>query len=195
MDIFIDESGTHKHIGHATTAIVYLEVKSIVRFEDHLREIEQELKISSFHWAEERWFMRNKFVLEALKLDFSVKVAIFENPMHPERMFELVFQHLITETNIRNIFIDGKKPKWYEHRLKKTLRNKGLSVKKVKTVRREAKVGIQLADALAGLIRYHYDNPQKKDAIRLFNKLKKEGKLAAQLLFETEAVEKFLPKQ
>ena len=195
MDIFIDESGTHKHVGHATTAIVYIEVKSNEKFEEHLMTIEQELKISSFHWAEERWYMRNKFLMEALKLEFSVKVAIFENPMHPEKMFELVFQHLITESNIRNIFIDGKKPKWYEHRLKKTLRNKGLSVKKVKTVRREAEVGIQLADALAGLIRYHYDYPQEKDALRLFNKLKKEGKLTAQLLFETEGVKKFLPKQ
>ena len=49
MDIFIDESGTHKHVGHATTAIVYIEVKSNEKFEEHLMTIEQELKISSFH--------------------------------------------------------------------------------------------------------------------------------------------------
>jgi hypothetical protein len=45
MDVFIDESGTHKHIGHATTAIVYIEVISIDKFEENLNVIEQKFPL------------------------------------------------------------------------------------------------------------------------------------------------------
>lgn len=129
MDIFIDESGIHKQTGHSTTAVVYIEVKNVEKFERKLLAIEKDLRISSFHWAEERWLMRNKFLSRICDLDFTVKVAVFRNPVKPENMIELVFKHLITEQEIRNIFIDGKKPKWYEHRLKKVLRDKGIAVK------------------------------------------------------------------
>lgn len=74
------------------------------------------------------------------------------------------------------------------------LRDKGITVKKLRTVRRESQLGIQLADALAGLIRYYYDDPEAKDAKKWFNKLKRKKKLVAQLLFETEAVEKISSK-
>src|SRR2546426_650240 len=136
MVVFIDESGIHKHTGHSTTAVVYVEVENFEEFEGDLVTIEKELRISSFHWADERWFMRNKFFSRIMTLDFIVKIAVFENPVKPENMIQLVFQYLITEPEIRNIIIDGKKPKWYEQRLKKVLRDKGISVKKLKTVRR-----------------------------------------------------------
>src|SRR3989344_4641009 len=83
--------------------------------------------------------------------------------------------------------------KWYEQRLKKVLRDRGISVKKLSTVRRESEVGIQLADALAGLIRYHYDNPDRKDAKKWFDKLKKDKKLVAEFTFDTDAARKLLP--
>lgn len=195
MVIFIDESGTHKKTGHAATVLVYIEVDNFEKFEQELKKIEQDLRISSFHWAEERWLMKNKFMSAIFNLDFTVKVAIFENPVYPARMIEYVFQHLITEENITNIHIDGEKPKWYEQRLKKVLRDRGISVKKLRTVRRQSEVGIQLADALAGLIRYYYDNPEKEDAKKWFNKLRKNGKLVAEFTFDTEAAKKLLPSQ
>jgi len=182
MVIFIDESGIHKQTGHSTASVVYVEVKNLEKFENQLKRIEKDLKISSFHWAEERWFMKNKFLSRIFDLNFTVKVAIFENPVKPAAMLEVVFQHLIIEENIKNIFIDGEKPKWYEHKLKKVLRDKGIAVKKLKTVRSKSEVGIQLADALASLIRYYHDNPQEKDAKKWFNKLKKEKKLSFELL-------------
>lgn len=76
MVIFIDESGTHKQSGHSTSAVVYLEVKKLEKFENKLKKIEEELKISHFHWAEERWFMKNKFLSKIFDLDFTVKVAL-----------------------------------------------------------------------------------------------------------------------
>ncbi len=182
MVIFIDESGIHKQTGHSTSSVVYVEVKNLEKFEVKLKKIEKDLKISYFHWAEERWFMKNKFLSRIFNLDFTVKVAVFENPVKPDAMLEIVFQHLITEKTITSIFIDGEKPKWYEHKLKKVLRDKGIAIKKLKTVRSKSEVGIQLADCLASLIRYYHDNPEEKDAKKWFNKLKKEKKLSFELL-------------
>lgn len=182
MVIFIDESGIHKQIGHSTASVVYVEVNNLEKFEHKLKKIETDLKISYFHWAEERWFMKNKFLSRIFDLDFTVKVAVFENPVKPDSMLEIVFQHLITEKTIKSIYIDGEKPKWYEHKLKKVLRDKGIGLKKLRTVRSKSEVGIQLADALASLIRYYHDNPQEKDAKKWFSKLKKEKKLTFELL-------------
>src|SRR3989344_8086548 len=125
MIVFIDESGTHKQDGHSTTAVVYVEVNYGEEFNQRIKIIEQDLRIGSFHWSEERWDVRNKFLAQISKLDFKAKVAIFKNPVKPEKMMEIVFQHLITESHVRNIFLDGKKPKWYELGLKKALRDKG----------------------------------------------------------------------
>ena len=72
----------------------------------------------------------------------------------------------------------------YGRKLKKVLRDKGISVRKLRTVRNEKlHPGIQLADALAGLTRYHFDNPEKKDAKQWFHRLKKEKKFFAQIVF------------
>lgn len=106
MVIFIDESGIHKQTGHSTASVVYVEVKNLEKFERQLKKIEADLKISHFHWAEERWFMKNKFLSRIFDLDFTLKVAIFENPIHPDSILEVVFQHLITEKTINSIYID-----------------------------------------------------------------------------------------
>ena len=111
-------------------------------------------------------------------------VAIFKNPIKPEKMMEVVFQHLITEGNIRNIYLDGKKPKWYELGLKKALRDKGISVRKLKTVNDKSQPGMQVADCLAGLVRRHYDNQNEENSKKWFDKLKRDKKLTMQLLFE-----------
>lgn len=189
MVIFIDESGTHKQIDHATMAVVYVEINNKEKFERELVKIEQELRITSFHWADERWFMREKFITRISDLDFKVKVAVFKNPINPEKIMEIVFNQLITEQNIKKILIDGKKPRWYEQKLKKVLRDKGVSVHKLKTVRNEiSEPGIQLADALAGLIRYSYDYPIEKITQSLIQKLKKKDRILGIFLLEPVAM-------
>lgn len=195
MVVFIDESGIHKQLGHATEVIVYIKVSNLSRIEKRISNLEKKLKIRSFHWGEERWDVRNKFLEGIINLDFNFKAAVFENPVHPQRMIEYVFKHLITENNIRRVFIDGKKPKWYEHKLKKILRDRRISVKTLRTVRSESSFGIQLADCLAGLIRRYYDKPSEIDIKKWFKKLKRNKKLTMELHFETGAVEKFLDKK
>lgn len=55
---------------------------------------------------------------------------------------------------------------------------------KIGTVRNEvSQPGIQLADALAGLVRYHFDNPNAEDATKWFGKFEKQKKLSAQFNF------------
>lgn len=192
MVVFIDESGIHKQEGHSTTAVVYVEVVNKEKFEQSMLQVEKELRISAFHWADERWFMREKFVTRITDLDFKAKIAVFKNPTNPERMIEAVFEQLLTESNIRKVLIDGKKPRWYEQKLKKVLRDRGVAAKKLKTVRSDAsEPGIQLADALAGLVRNYYDNPQGEVAKKLVNKLKKNGRILGIYLLESRAVESF----
>jgi len=82
-------------------------------------------------------------------------------------------------TGSKAIYIDGKKPRWVELRLKKVLRDKGISVKKLKTLRDESSPGIRLADALAGVSRAYYDNPKGKAGV-LWKKI--NHKITAQLV-------------
>ena len=181
MLIFIDESGTHKAVDHATIVLVYVEITDLAKFESKVELIEKELGIRYFHWNTERWVTREKFLEKLLKLDFTLKVAILKNPVQFSKSLEDVLRHLVIEGNIRKIMIDGKKPKWYSQKLKKVLRDKGISVRKVTMVRKdESSPGIRVADCLAGLIRYKYDNPES-DATVLFNKLKRTGKLKFEL--------------
>ena len=183
MVIFIDESGTHKQSDHASNALVYVEVKNLETFENKMLKLLNKLDLKTFHWADHGWKVRNKFLEQVNDLSFTFKIGIFKNPVKTHEMTETVFQHLITEGKITSIYIDGKKPKWYERRLKKVLRDKRISVKKLRTVRKgSAPIGLQLADALAGLVRYYFDNPDRKDAKKWFNKFKKDKKLSSQFI-------------
>lgn len=183
MVIFIDESGTHKQSGHAANAIVYIRIKRLEEVEEKIRQILSELKLESFHWAEHGWKVRINFLKRILKLDFTFKVGIFKNPVKMGEVTETVFHYLLIEKDIEKVFIDGKQPKWYELRLKKVLRDKGISIKKLRTVRNEiSQPGIQLADALAGLVRYHFNNPNAEDARKWFNKFEREKKLQGQFI-------------
>jgi len=100
-------------------------------------------------------------------------------------MYDLVFQQLITEKNIKNIYVDGKKSKSYERKLKMILRDKDIKISKLKTVRKEDLYGgLQLADSIAGLTRYYIDNPSSLDAPILIKRLKKRNKLFIEYKFQ-----------
>lgn len=157
--IFIDESGIHKQVDHSTIVLVYILVKDVEKLENRIIKIEKELKINLFHWTKHGWKIRNKFFNRIKKLTFTLKVAVLRNPIKLDQALENVFSHLIIEKKIKKIIIDGEKPKRYLWRLKKILRDKGISVKKIKTTRDDSSAGIRLADALAGLIRSYYDRP------------------------------------
>jgi hypothetical protein len=179
--IFIDESGTHKQTNHASIALVYVEISNLEEFEKEIEKIEQDLRIKYFHWSDEKWDKREKFLERLIKLDFTVKVAILDNPVKLSESLQKALRHLVIEEDIKKIMIDGRKPKWYSLRLKKVLRDKGISVKKVTTVRKdESSPGIRVSDCLAGLFRYYYDNPESR-AAQWHNKLTKAKKVEFEL--------------
>lgn len=170
MIIFIDESGIHKTKDHSCFALVYVEVSNLKEIENEILRIENKLGIL-FHWSHTVWEVKKKFFEGIAKLDFSVKIAIIQNPIHAQLEFEEALRHLIIEKHIQQIIIDGKKPRSYERKIKSIIREKGLSVKKLKTVNDESFPGIRLADAIAGAVRAYYDEPNGKKQ-ELFNMIK-----------------------
>lgn len=72
------------------------------------------------------------------------------------------------------IYIDGKKPKWYAKKIKKILRYKGISVRKLKMVKGSQYAGIRLADMIAGLSRSYFDKKNLKRIFGYYQKLQKK---------------------
>jgi len=163
MLVFIDESGIHKKIDHSTLALVYLETAKSENIEQGVISLEKQLGIATFHWADfgskRGWEIRRKFIEGVSKLDFTFKVAILKNPVYLPEVFTAVLSRLMTEKNITKVTIDGKQPKWFERRIKGSLRSRGISLKKLRMLNDASSPGLRLADALAGLIRSHYDSP------------------------------------
>lgn len=174
MHIFIDESGIHKKVDYSSFALVYIEVKNFDEIEKRICAIEKELKIEKFHWAEVAWRFKEKFIQESLKLDFKIKIAIIKNPVKPEKEFERILSHMIIEKRISCVYIDGKKPKWYSLKIKKVLRDKGISAKKVRILKDDQNAGIRLADMVAGLSRSHFDKKNEERLGCYYKKLEKK---------------------
>jgi hypothetical protein len=179
MYIFIDEPGIHKQIDHSVFSCVYVSVEDIHNLEKEIVAIEDRLKIRAFHWRELPWKLRQSFLIEVVKLPFSVKIAIFKNPTHPQFALEWSLKHLLVERSFYKIIIDGQKPKWVERQIKKILRENNITTNKLKTNRQLSAPGLRLADAFAGVSRAHYDQPNGKvsEAWKVANK-----KITAQLL-------------
>lgn len=173
MYIFVDESGIHKSVDHSTFVFVYITIEDIVYIENRIETIEKDLDIDIFHWAEAPWPVKEKFMQLALRLPFFVKIAVIHNPIKPKKEFERIFSHMIVENNIQKIYIDGKKSKLYEKKLKKILRDKGISVRLLKVVNDKNFPGIRLADMVAGLSRWWFDN-KDRGKINIFYKRLKE---------------------
>lgn len=165
MHIFVDESGIHKDSEHSTFCLVYVAIRDQEAIERGVREIEAQYHIEDFHWSDHSWVVREKFFRAIMRLPFSVKIAVFKNPIKPADALIWALLHLLAERHFLNLIIDGKQPRWIERQIKKTLRDKGISVRKLKTARHESSAGIRLADAFAGLSRAYYDSHSEKAAI------------------------------
>ena len=164
MIISIDESGTHKQDGKSVIALVYIEANDLEAMDKLVLKAEETAGISGFHWSHRNWQMRKSFVESIAKGDFRIKVAYVTNPIKLDKALEEALQHLIVERGISQILIDGDKPKQYTRQLKKVLRDKGITVKKIRTVNDEAYPVIRIADAVAGVVRSTYDDPEGRAA-------------------------------
>ncbi len=174
MYIFIDESGVHKRDGKSSVALVYLRTEHLDTLQRVVRETEKALRIDYFHWSHNAWPVRKKFVEAIAKQDFSIKIALIRNPFHATEAYEYALQHLVIERDISCIIIDGKKSQTYERKIKKVLRDKGISVKKLKTANDEGYSALRVADAIAGIVRYRADNPQDERIKGLYQLIAKK---------------------
>lgn len=174
MHIFIDESGIHKKVDHSSFALVYIEVDDFYEIEKRICEIEKELKIEKFHWSEIAWKFKEKFIQKVLKLDFKVKIAIIKNPVNSARELERILSHMAIEKQISCIYIDGKKPRWYALKIKKVLRDKGVSASKIRMVKDDQVACVRLADMVAGLSRSHFDKKSEKRLRNYYKILEKK---------------------
>jgi hypothetical protein len=174
MYIFIDESGIDKQDGKSSIALVYLEVNSLYSLQNSVIETEKELKIKYFHWAYSKWEIRKEFIDKICKNEFSIKVAFIKNPFKSNSAYEYALEHLIIEKNITNIIIDGKKSRRYEKKFKKILRDKGISVRKLKTGNDEAYPALRVADAIAGAVRYYNENKESENIKNIYQQLLKK---------------------
>lgn len=174
MYIFIDESGVHKEKERSSIALVYLSVENLDSFQRAVLEAERDIKIRNFHWSHSAWNVRKRFVEKICGQDFAVKVALIRNPFFARRGYEYALQHLVVEHNIRGVIIDGKKGKSYERKLKKVLRDKGISVKKLRTATDQAYPALRVADACAGIVRYRDEYPDNQKVNELYRLIAKK---------------------
>lgn len=166
--IFIDESGVHKQDGVSTIALVYISVVNILKIDQAVLSIEQKLDIETFHWSHSTWGVRKKFTKEISKEKFSAKIALIKNPFYESVSYEHALQNLIAERNISALIIDGKKSKLYERKIKKILRDKGISIKKIRTANDTAYPALRIADLVAGIARNKHDNPNERKISELY---------------------------
>ena len=167
MYIFIDESGIHKQDGQSTTALVYVKVENLEILNSRILLAEKILKIESFHWRKQIWKIRKAFLVAIIKESFKVKIFFIENPFTEEKL-EDALRHLLVERHIRNIIIDGKKPPSRVLRLKKVLREYGISVKKIRMGNDMSFPCLRLADLFAGLTRTYFENQTDEHAKELY---------------------------
>lgn len=172
--IFLDESGIHKQTGRSSIALIYLSIENLSDFQNKLTEIESVLGISNFHWSHSTWAIRKKFIEAICKEDFFIKIALIKNPFHATDAYEYALQYLAIEKQIIAIIIDGKKGKVYERKLKKALRNKGISLKKLQTANDGSHPALRVADAIAGIIRYRDEYPDNPKILQLYNLISKK---------------------
>lgn len=185
MLVFIDESGIHKKTDHSSFVLAYVSVENEVRLNAAIERVEKELKIQYFHWADfgsrRGWETRSKFIERIAEMPFHFKYSIVRNPIAPQESLFNAMVSLLTEKNIKKVIIDGRQPKWYERQIKRSLRSRNFSIKKLKITRDTAEPALRLADSLAGLVRSYHDGKAEK-ARKLYKFLEDKNKITAQLM-------------
>lgn len=168
MYIFIDESGIHKQDGQSTTSLVYVKVEYLEKLNKVILQEEKSLKIKPFHWSGQSWKIKEAFLQAVLPEDFEVKIFVFSNPFTQEKL-ENALKHMLVEKRITKIIIDGEKPHSNILRLKKVLRDSGVSVKKIRMGNDNAFPCLRLADLFAGLARAYFNNQNSEKTKLLYN--------------------------
>lgn len=162
--IYIDESGIHKTTNYSSFVLVYVLVENKNLLENDLIEIEKSFNISNFHWSDfstkHGWGIRQGFIKKTKKLSFNFKYSLLKNPINSKNELNNTLFLLLNENNVQEVNIDGKQPKWFERQIKKNLRDRGVSIHKIRMVDDRSEPIIRLADAIANVVRIYHDSPR-----------------------------------
>jgi hypothetical protein len=177
MYVFIDESGTSNPSGQCVFVAVFIEQSKLAGVAKMVEVAEKIANTRTFHWRGKSRSVRAEFVRNLSWINFSARYVCFGNPL---TSYSVALESLITTTcvnlDIKKIIIDGRKGKLYERNIKKVLRDKGVSTKKLRTAADEAYPGLRIADALAGLIRMHVNKPNSTTEDLMIT-LRKRGRI------------------
>ena len=173
MQIFIDESGIHKTAGLSVVMMVVVPNSFVDKFGHFIETVESDLRIGPFHWSSQGWRIKKSFLRKIFTAEITqkmtVEVTIKSNPLYYYDFLSESIAILLDYKDMKNLIFDGQKSHSYERRIKKILRTHGISTKILSIQRDESSPLLRLADALAGLFRIHFENPEHRDAADLFN--------------------------
>ncbi len=161
--IFIDESGVNKDIKYSCFAFVFINEDNYVFIEKIIIDLEKILKIKSFHWSEDNWNVKKRVLQEIADQKVNFKIKILINPINQEKELESSLIDFIENDKNNYVFIDGKKSKKYDRKIKKYFRDRNVSISKIRTIKDNNSIGIKIADYIAGFFRYYFDNENKLD--------------------------------
>jgi hypothetical protein len=181
MHIFIDESGIHKTTGYSSIAFIFVMTEFIEAFEKEILAIELRIKITSFHWADHNWGIRRKFLEHLFNRNIlqntNIQITLQKNPLHYYDFLSNSLEKIVIEKNIKKITLDGKKSISYERKMKSILRTKNISTHKLSVMRDQSSPLLRFADAIAGLTRFHIENPDHEECAKLFMMIRKYSKI------------------
>lgn len=165
MIAFLDESGIHLKTGHSVFTVVHVLETDLDDINSAVQDIEQSLGPVPFHWSKLRWENRAKAFKVLRKLPFEFEIAIFNNPLsNADKAMHETLGRILSGAAISRIYIDGVKSKAYAAKLRVSLRQAGISTKKITTVKDESFPGIRIADLIAGAYRHQLDKPSPESA-------------------------------
>jgi hypothetical protein len=174
-DVFIDESGIFRKFGHSIYCLTICDSKLSLNVDNFILDIEKELKISPFHWRDHNWKIKTKFLKELLKIeDWKCILIVIDNKRYSDQILYELLSSSLKGFTIKRMYIDGKKHKRYIDNVKKTLKKVGVNISELKMVRHQAKGGLRISDAVAGLARLHYDRKTKDNSLIFYRKFLKQ---------------------
>lgn len=181
IDVFIDESGIGRKVGYSVYCLTYCFPSFKKEIDRLILEIEEKLKITTFHWREQSWIIKKKFLHQILKIiEWGCILCIVENKTHLFETPEQIIVKGLLGTSLDTIYIDGKKTKKYTHAVKKSLKNLGLNISSLKLVSSSACGGLRISDAVAGLVRLSLEKNLTDDVGELLKQVNK--KISAKII-------------
>lgn len=182
VNVYLDESGINRKSGASVYCLTIIDSKISQELNEQILQIEKNLKIKPFHWREQDWKIKSKFLKKIIKIDgWNCIIIVINNKNFSQVLLTDFMAKALQGFEIRCFYFDGKKSKAYRNSVKRSFKNLGIKISSLKFVGNKSHAGIRLADAVAGLSRLHYDAKSKMEADSFF-KLFLRNKISAQIL-------------